>query len=235
MKKKYFITLCFLSSSLYFSQLPLDLDQDGILNSTDNCILKYNPSQSDEDSDGIGDSCDCSPSFANPNGQQTPDVLIWNVPSNPISTGTLVTFKAEIYNGTPTYQWKKNGNNVGSNSSIYTDNTLVNGDQIICKLINFDPCNSGNIESVSNTISISTSSLAISEIAFKENLIFPVPAKDIIHFKNFKNNTKAEVYDMNGKLITVLKIINESANIAMLKSGLYILKMDGLKTKLIIQ
>nr|WP_317043364.1 T9SS type A sorting domain-containing protein [Chryseobacterium joostei] len=77
--------------------------------------------------------------------------------------------------------------------------------------------------------------MAISEIAFKENLIFPVPAKDIIHFKNFKNNTKAEVYDMNGKLITVLKIINESANIAMLKSGLYILKMDGLKTKLIIQ
>jgi len=35
-----------------------DFDRDGISNGVDNCYLTYNPSQSDVDNDGIGDSCD---------------------------------------------------------------------------------------------------------------------------------------------------------------------------------
>ncbi len=35
-----------------------DIDDDGVLNSEDNCIEDYNPNQEDEDNDTIGDVCD---------------------------------------------------------------------------------------------------------------------------------------------------------------------------------
>lgn len=38
--------------------LPLDTDQDGIPDSSDNCITVPNPDQVDADQDGIGDACD---------------------------------------------------------------------------------------------------------------------------------------------------------------------------------
>jgi hypothetical protein len=72
----------------------------------------------------------------------TPSVTIDANTFNSITTGTSVTFTATPTNGgtTPAYQWKKNGNNVGSNSSTYTDAALLNGDIITCVLTSNDPC-----------------------------------------------------------------------------------------------
>jgi gliding motility-associated-like protein len=65
----------------------------------------------------------------------TPTITV--TPSaNNICPGTLVTFNTTITNGglLPTFQWKKNGINVGANSPAYSDNVIANGDIIACVL-----------------------------------------------------------------------------------------------------
>ncbi|HSU28051.1 MAG TPA: gliding motility-associated C-terminal domain-containing protein, partial [Chitinophagaceae bacterium] len=69
-----------------------------------------------------------------------PTITIKANVSAAICPGTPVTFTASITFGgsSPSYQWKKNTINVGLNSSIYTDNTLKNGDIISCVLTSND-------------------------------------------------------------------------------------------------
>src|SRR6185312_15200833 len=65
-------------------------------------------------------------------GTVVPSVSIAANPGNTICSGQSVTFTATPTNGgaTPSYQWKKNGTNVGTNSDTYLDAALANGDQI---------------------------------------------------------------------------------------------------------
>ncbi|MBK9542524.1 MAG: IPT/TIG domain-containing protein [Bacteroidetes bacterium] len=85
-------------------------------------------------------------------------------PSATICSGTSVTFTATPTNGgaTPTYQWKKNGVNVGTNSTTYTDAALANGNTITCVMTSNATCVTGN-PATSNTITmIVTTSVAAS-------------------------------------------------------------------------
>src|SRR5213076_2755316 len=60
----------------------------------------------------------------------TPSVII-GASAITICAGTNVTFTATPTNGgTPSYQWKLNGNNVGTNSNTYQNAALVNRDQV---------------------------------------------------------------------------------------------------------
>lgn len=62
----------------------------------------------------------------------TPAVSVNASPSTTACFGSPVTFTATPVNGgnAPTYQWKLNGNNVGSNSSTFTSSSLNNNDVI---------------------------------------------------------------------------------------------------------
>jgi gliding motility-associated-like protein len=64
-----------------------------------------------------------------------PDILI-SVDKNPICAGVRATFTAKVrFEGdNPVYVWTKNGYIVGQNRPVYTDNTLVTGDVILCRL-----------------------------------------------------------------------------------------------------
>lgn len=81
-----------------------------------------------------------------------PEILI-AADNNPVCSGVPVVFTATTVNGgnTPIYQWKKNNSNVGSNSSTYTDNALLNSDEIKCILTSSSSCASPSFVT-SNTV-----------------------------------------------------------------------------------
>ncbi len=85
----------------------------------------------------------------------TPAVSITVNPGNTICSGSLATFTASATNGGPgaQYQWYKNGNPVGSNNAIYTDNSLNGGDALSCVLTSNAQC-ATPVTATSNSISM---------------------------------------------------------------------------------
>jgi hypothetical protein len=73
---------------------------------------------------------------------QTPAVSIAASPSNNICAGEDVTFTATptFGGGAPSYQWKLNGANVGTNSPTYSNVALASGNQVDCILTSDYQC-----------------------------------------------------------------------------------------------
>lgn len=89
---------------------------------------------------------DCGPIYSKAgelkvNNLVNPSITLTSSSAN-ICEGVSVNFKAETINGgnSPSYQWKKNGMNVGDNQDTYTDKTLVNEDVITCILTSNADC-----------------------------------------------------------------------------------------------
>jgi hypothetical protein len=72
-----------------------------------------------------------------------------------VCAGTNVTFTATPTNGgaAPSYQWKLNGGNVGTNSATYSNNALANGNTVTCVMTSNADCVTGN-PATSNTITM---------------------------------------------------------------------------------
>jgi len=65
--------------------------------------------------------------------------------SNPTCPGVSIIFDATVTNGgsSPTYQWKVNGSNVGTNSPTYTTTSLTNGQVVTCVVTSNISCLAG--------------------------------------------------------------------------------------------
>ncbi len=99
----------------------------------------------------------------------TPSVSISSTATT-ICQGESVTFTATPTNGgvTPSYQWKSNGSNVGTNSATYTSNTLTNGSSITCVMTSNAPCASPTT-ATSNAISITVNASITPTISITSN------------------------------------------------------------------
>jgi gliding motility-associated-like protein len=89
----------------------------------------------------------------------TPSVSI-AASNSTICTGANVTFTATPTNGgtTPSYQWQLNGANVGTNSSTYSNNGLVNGDIVTLVMTSNAACASPTT-ATSNQVSMTVNSV----------------------------------------------------------------------------
>jgi hypothetical protein len=103
------------------------------------------------------------------NSSVTPSVsIVQTSGSNPQCAGASATFTATPTNGgtTPSYQWKVDGNNAGTNSAAFTTSSLTDGQIITCIMTSGLTCASPT-SSTSNgiTMSITASSIVSVSIA----------------------------------------------------------------------
>ena len=97
----------------------------------------------------------------------TPSVSIASNKPDTICATDTVTYTATPTNGgaTPSYQWKLNGGNVGTNSATYTQTSFSNGDVISCELTSSETCASpttGTSNSITMTVQGTTPGVSIS-------------------------------------------------------------------------
>ncbi|MBS1777376.1 MAG: T9SS type A sorting domain-containing protein [Bacteroidetes bacterium] len=100
------------------------------------------------------------------NSTVSPSVSIAANPGSTVCTGTTVTFTATPTNGgsSPSYQWKVNNGNVGTNSPTYVTNTLTNGNIVTCVMTSNAACIISST-ATSNGISMSIGSTTPSSTA----------------------------------------------------------------------
>jgi gliding motility-associated-like protein len=89
---------------------------------------------------------------------------------------SLSTFTATPANGgsLPAYQWMVNGAPAGTNGPAYSSSTLVDGDQVTCRMISNGIC-SNPVSAVSNTVNISLTPNFVSSVSVVTS------ANDICH------------------------------------------------------
>jgi hypothetical protein len=98
-----------------------------------------------------------------------PSISISANPGNTICSGTNVTFTATPTNGgTPSYQWKLNGNNVGTNSNTYSNNALANGDVVTVVMTSSLACASPTI-ATSTGITMTVTATVVPSVSISAN------------------------------------------------------------------
>ena len=99
-----------------------------------------------------------------------PSVSIAANPGNAICAGTSVTFTATPTNGgaTPSYQWKLNGTNVGTNSNTYQNAALANGAKITCVMTSSLAC-ANPATATSNEITMAVTAAVAPSVSIAAN------------------------------------------------------------------
>ncbi len=103
----------------------------------------------------------------------TPSVSITQtVGTNPMCAGASATFTATPTNGgtLPSFQWKINGGNVGTNSPIFTTTLLTNGQTVTCVMTSNATCVS-TTPVPSNSITITVTPFILLDLFMKDNTI----------------------------------------------------------------
>jgi uncharacterized protein YjdB len=122
----------------------------------------------------------CASATVTVNSVPTPTVTIGVSPGNNICAGTTVTFTATPTNGgsSPSYQWKINNSNVGTDNFIFTSSTLSNTDKVTVVLISNATCASP-INATSNQITMTVNDLLTPSVSISASAITICPGNNI--------------------------------------------------------
>ncbi|MFV8337097.1 LamG-like jellyroll fold domain-containing protein [Flavobacterium sp. RSP29] len=108
-----------------------------------------------------------------------PTVSIAVNPGNNICAGTSVTFTATPINGgaSPSYQWKVNGINVGTNIPTFTSTSLVNTDKVTVVLTSSTACTS---PVTSNLITMTVNDVVVPSVSISASTTTICPSSSVI-------------------------------------------------------
>ncbi|MFV8378400.1 LamG-like jellyroll fold domain-containing protein [Flavobacterium sp. LB3R33] len=108
-----------------------------------------------------------------------PTVSIAVNPGNNICAGTSVTFTATPINGgaTPSYQWKVNGINVGTNIPTFTSASLMNTDKVTVVLTSSTACTS---PVTSNLITMTVNDVVVPSVSISASATTICPGNSVI-------------------------------------------------------
>jgi gliding motility-associated-like protein len=115
--------------------------------------------------------------------------------ANIVCVGVPVTYTAIPTNGgtAPAYQWKINGQNVGSNTNSFTSNTITSTDIVTCLLTSSLPC-INNANTISNPIQITVDNSPQPTLSVNANKTTICKDDEVVFTANPLNTTNNIVY-----------------------------------------
>jgi hypothetical protein len=156
---------------------------------------------------------------------------------NPVPAGIPVNFTATGLNGGtgPTFQWRVNGANVGSNSPQYTL-IPIHGDLVTCIFTSNETCTNGN-PATSNTIEI-TVITGTEDPSIKRDIpmfsISPNPSDGRFFLqKNMEipfGKLKIEVFSIRGEKVyseSLAEFNQQEIDLTMVPAGLYFVHLES--------
>ena len=159
----------------------------------------------------------------------SPTVNITVNPGTNINVNQSVTFTANVTNGgpSPSYQWRRNGNNIpGATLQTYTTTAIQDNDSISCRVNGTTRCiDTGE----SNKIVMHVANLGLSgtwaaDIHVK---VFPNPTNDLLYI-DYSNITQGtiEILDLAGRVL-MKQTLKHSLDIHALESGIYMYRISS--------
>jgi hypothetical protein len=158
-----------------------------------------------------------------------PVSIIITASDNPVCEVTNVTFTATPANGdaSPSYQWKKDGTNTGSNANTYSY-TPVNGDIIMCLLTSDAACATGS-PATSNEIEMTvTVATDVAETPLNKIKVYPNPAHNEINieYSGTNDNITFEIINYTGQVVLEGKLAQKTViQTGRLSPGIYIVRL----------
>lgn len=153
------------------------------------------------------------------NGTSVPAVSIAAGSVN-ICSGTLAVFTASPVNGgtTPSYQWKLNNSNVGTNSPVYTSLLLNNNDQVKVVMTSNIACTTSN-PATSNSVLMNVGLNVTPTISITANPSTPVQGHPVTFVSSITNGGSNPEYQwyknggvINGAANPVLTVVSPQSN-----------------------
>jgi hypothetical protein len=150
----------------------------------------------------------------------------------PWDDNTIVTFTATAANATsvngvpPTYQWKKNGQDIGGAVSNYwaaNTNALNDNDKICVLVTSAYEC------PVPDTVlsnCINTQFTGVEDVTISGVKIYPNPVTNVLHIDGLATGHSVVLYDVVGRECNIV-YLDDSIDMSGLPSGNYVLQVTG--------